>query len=109
MSACAKAMAGERGKSEHSSSQEEKKAVGNAHRFDGNVKQGKAAQRQYYPKAIWGKGEKHMEVLTLEQSYHIPSVARRCGAKPCPGARAAYMRDIGKVRSLDFGSNVKTR
>lgn len=48
------------GKSEHSSSQEEKKAVGNAHRFGGNAKQGKAAQRQYYPdlvgrkvKSIW--------------------------------------------------------
>ncbi len=83
--------------------------MGNTHRFGGNVKQGKAAQRQYYPRAIWEKGEKNMEVLTLEQSYHIPTVVRRSGAKPCLGARAAYERDIGKVRSLDFGSNAKTR
>jgi len=60
-----------------------KKAVGNSHRFGGNVRQGKAAQRQYYPDFVVGKGEKRMEVLVLGQSHHTPLAVRRVGAKPC--------------------------
>ncbi len=57
--------------------------MGNPHRFGGNIRQGKAAQRQYYPGLFLEKGEKRMEVLVLDQSYYTPVVVKRSGAKPC--------------------------
>ncbi len=62
------------------------------------------------PRLSRGKGEKNIEVLILEQSYHIPIVVKRCGAKPCLVQEQPKEKDLGKSSlANDFDSNVKTR